>query len=550
MESAASSPKLTNSGFSYNHEVAPIQANPVYHKRTLSKSQKISNFFVPKSSRDDKYIYNNQQYTNSASILPSQIGQLNINDSTTSLTQEHDLASLAGGPYSQPPSIYQSRLDMEDEFTENREANATLTPATNQLYTQNNNSSSANIYNKTANIPIQQLVFRTTLRDDDKRGGFGRNKKSKAEFNEDKPWKNHTRVNLNMVTAEEKKRYEGVFAANKSAYLNLDSRLVKKEPTSLQMSNSLSSTSENALTSEKSLNEFVNTYSSLDQRIHGLVVRDIWMRSKLDENTLARIWSLVLDDRKRRWIRLISTGDTIWLLNGLQDESDVDNEPADKPAEENGQYSKTEDDSFSYSPADTSDVVFKPSFTFQEESEEKINLNMPANMNETLPTSTSAKEELGVTSSARDNIFQLPQHKFQSKVKLDIPRSPNVKRRSGCGGDLLNINRDLFDDGTLTCDEFIVGMWLIDQCLYGRKMPKMIPLTVWETIGVDWTLSAGINSSTNAQSGYNDYYNHHYHGVPVISNVTDIMGMGIKKGKQTGKKASKRGVLKKVMGKI
>lgn len=45
--------------------------------------------------------------------------------------------------------------------------------------------------------------------------------------------------------------------------------------------------------------------------------------------------------------------------------------------------------------------------------------------------------------------------------------------------------RDLVDQnrkGKLTRDEFVVGMWLIDQSLRGRKLPIMaIPLEVWQS---------------------------------------------------------------------
>lgn len=49
---------------------------------------------------------------------------------------------------------------------------------------------------------------------------------------------------------------------------------------------------------------------------------------------------------------------------------------------------------------------------------------------------------------------------------------------------------DLRHDGTITKKSFIVGMWLIDQCLYGKKLPAAIPDLVWDSvdkmvIGVD-----------------------------------------------------------------
>lgn len=42
---------------------------------------------------------------------------------------------------------------------------------------------------------------------------------------------------------------------------------------------------------------------------------------------------------------------------------------------------------------------------------------------------------------------------------------------------------DFRQDGSLNRVEFLVGMWLIDQCLYGRKLPKKVEDTVWESLG-------------------------------------------------------------------
>lgn len=49
---------------------------------------------------------------------------------------------------------------------------------------------------------------------------------------------------------------------------------------------------------------------------------------------------------------------------------------------------------------------------------------------------------------------------------------------------------DVRKDGTLNKQSFIVGMWLIDQCLYGKKLPDKVPDLVWTSvdkmvIGVD-----------------------------------------------------------------
>lgn len=45
--------------------------------------------------------------------------------------------------------------------------------------------------------------------------------------------------------------------------------------------------------------------------------------------------------------------------------------------------------------------------------------------------------------------------------------------------DLVDSNKD----GTLDRSAFVVGMWLCDQCLYGRKLPSKVPSEVWQSVG-------------------------------------------------------------------
>ena len=72
---------------------------------------------------------------------------------------------------------------------------------------------------------------------------------------------------------------------------------------------------------------------------------------------------------------------------------------------------------------------------------------------------------------------------------LELMHGVVVKRlwsRSKLSSEELASIWDLVDfrkDGTLNKAEFIVGMWLVDQCLYGRKLPKEIPELVWTSLG-------------------------------------------------------------------
>lgn len=62
----------------------------------------------------------------------------------------------------------------------------------------------------------------------------------------------------------------------------------------------------------------------------------------------------------------------------------------------------------------------------------------------------------------------------------------NLWRRSKLPDDTLAKIWSLVDhnhDGTLDRESFIVGTWLVDQCLYGRKLPAQISDDVWSSAG-------------------------------------------------------------------
>ena len=80
-------------------------------------------------------------------------------------------------------------------------------------------------------------------------------------------------------------------------------------------------------------------------------------------------------------------------------------------------------------------------------------------------------------------------HSLQNTDSNQLILGAVVKRiwnRSRLPNDILEQIWNLVDfrrDGTLNKNEFLVGMWLVDQCLYGRKLPKKIEPIVWDSLG-------------------------------------------------------------------
>lgn len=63
----------------------------------------------------------------------------------------------------------------------------------------------------------------------------------------------------------------------------------------------------------------------------------------------------------------------------------------------------------------------------------------------------------------------------------------DIWSRSRLGPDVLEEVYDLVDrshSGRLDKDEFVVGLWLIDQRLKGRKLPIRVSESVWQSVGM------------------------------------------------------------------
>lgn len=150
----------------------------------------------------------------------------------------------------------------------------------------------------------QPVQLKTTMRKTNKR------KEKKMAFNEDKPWKNHNE--LRYVTEQERKRYEGVWVSNKGLYMNfVVTRLMgvdyTKQPQdeekfglteeeastkAARLSSKATTNLEGATIADyQKLHDLVNI--DINQLIHGVVVKRIWKRSRLSNETLEAIWNLV-----------------------------------------------------------------------------------------------------------------------------------------------------------------------------------------------------------------------------------------------------------------
>lgn len=78
----------------------------------------------------------------------------------------------------------------------------------------------------------------------------------------------------------------------------------------------------------------------------------------------------------------------------------------------------------------------------------------------------------------------------------------DIWQRSNLSDTLLGNIFDLVDtrcDGSLDRKSFIVGMWLVDQCLYGRKLPTVIHDDIWESVD-KYVVNISMNNKINVKT--------------------------------------------------
>jgi hypothetical protein len=63
-------------------------------------------------------------------------------------------------------------------------------------------------------------------------------------------------------------------------------------------------------------------------------------------------------------------------------------------------------------------------------------------------------------------------------------------------------------DGTLDRASFVVGMWLVDQCLYGRKLPPKIDELIWNSVAL---LNVDVKVKVKKKKKNQNHHSHHHH---------------------------------------
>ena len=324
------------------------------------------------------------------------------------------------------------------------------------------------------------LRFKTTMR-------FEKRKKS---FNEDKPWKQHR--GADFLSERERKRYEAVWVSNRFAYLNLLDWWPSMDTVNDSGTDSVG-TNANANDQVKVPSEMVSCLPSAGLGIevgNGNTKRQFQKRS-LAETAAATVFGyeeeqLLLqqqqqqqqqqsyhqmsqsqEDDKKQYTRISE----IDKLEGEEDDGGDDNVVIDN-------YDVFEDDDLDEED-EVDDIMDHQGLAISSEDEPTDSTS--GSKNGSASTSASTSGSGSDMSSDRENfLLDLPKDGLILNVVVK-----DIWERSNLPNDLLRQIYDLVDlrkDGTLDRKSFIVGMWLVDQCLYGRKLPTSINQMIWDSV--------------------------------------------------------------------
>lgn len=255
-----------------------------------------------------------------------------------------------------------------------------------------------------------------------------RTQQRKRSFNEDKPWKHH--VDAVKLTDSERKRYEGMWAANRGSHIPY---LFPEEVDD----------------SEDEEDE----EDDEDEDEHEM---DEEFESDADDDTEYGDGESDLD----------SIADDELLRSGTDSD-----QKSSVPGSSGESKASTALDVSDQSTIDGSKTAAIPSAA--------TTIAAPRPSLEAKHTSSSTA--VMAATAARGLIDENdPMQSIHGFVVRDL------WRRSRLSEDTLSRIWDLVDrrhDGCLDREGFLVGMWLVDQCLYGRKLPPKIDDTLWSSVG-------------------------------------------------------------------
>ncbi|KAG0668039.1 Increased rDNA silencing protein [Maudiozyma exigua] len=340
------------------------------------------------------------------------------------------------------------------------------------VYGSNNNGSTINTGSTsslTAGAP--QMRFKTTMRYDNR----------KKSFNEDKPWKSHK--DAKFMSEQERKRYEGMWVSNRYRYLNM---LYWWPVNDIQQEIEQDSGSESQSNNEEETKSLATTQYSQSRTASQIDL------TKTDSHS-------TIKSRSVDGVMADTTNATANDLHAVNDIDQANLTIAEVPVGRNDTQMRTKegDNEFGYihsSNKDEQDSRMNATHSHDSNISNDLPSRPPSPVvnADTLPDiiRTSSPVPLAPPRPDENGSITPPDY---SDILLTLPQDglilnlvvKDIWQRSNLPDDLLRQIYQLVDtrgDSTLDRRSFLVGMWLVDQCLYGRKLPVEVDRQIWNSV--------------------------------------------------------------------
>lgn len=333
------------------------------------------------------------------------------------------------------------------------------------VYSSNNGGSTTSVNTAAAT----QMRFKTTMRYENR----------KKSFNEDKPWKAHK--DAKFMSEVERKRYEGMWVSNRYRYLNM---LYWWPVDDIKQDTEGLSGSEGQSAGEDA-RSFVSTQGSRSNNNSHLELTPVDTHSSLKSEKQDK--AIIKEGDDENPALQDSTVSNASMAQGriIQEhkKDDIENNGVDDAGTvdyESEYYTDVENEL-------GSQINKSRSFESSNNNEDH-DIENPL---EPVPSSpilfatqhndfTIAAESRSPTPDYSDILLTLPQDGLILNLVVK-----DIWERSNLPDDLLRQIYHLVDtrhDGTLDRRSFLVGMWLVDQCLYGRKLPSEVDRQIWNSV--------------------------------------------------------------------
>lgn len=318
----------------------------------------------------------------------------------------------------------------------------------------------------TGNAVEEGMTIKTTMRKQHR----------KKSFNEDKPWKHH--ADAVKLTESERKRYEGMWAANRGSHIPYQYPEEQMEDMEYdEDEDTEEDEEEDDDESEYESDGDESEFSEGDTDLESMDEEDLEQGSKIEPPNGSGPVRESLEIERGPKQRESLESERPRMRESLESERPRLRESleCERPSVDVAKERRS-----------SADILSKLNHPRPDNADKPKQVTLPQSstysLNSTAKRPSLPESKQGSVSTMRGSTSEDPDP-TQTIHGLVVRE---LWRRSRLADDTLRQIWDLVDrrhDGCLDRESFLVGMWLVDQCLYGRKLPPKIDDTLWSSVG-------------------------------------------------------------------